>query len=92
MSPHGEALQGMLPGVDNWAHFAMFLSLRRYGAVPEALGQGGDGSGWAYGSNYPKGFHAVVATLSAESALLERPTATSSAQRGNDLLDEDDAS
>ena len=59
-----EALQGMLPGVDNWAHFAMFLSLRRYGAVPEALGQGGDGSGWGYGSNYPKGFHAAVASLS----------------------------
>ncbi len=57
-----QALEQLVPGVDNWAHFAMFQSLRSYGAVPEVLGASPDGSVWGYAS-YPKGFHTVVATM-----------------------------
>lgn len=58
-----EALEQMLPGVDNATHFSMFWSLRSQGAVPEALGLSPDGSAWGHGV-YPQGFHATVATLS----------------------------
>ena len=57
------ALEQMLPGVDNSAHFAMFWSLRAHGAVPEALGASPDGSVWG-AEYYPRGFHTMVATLS----------------------------
>lgn len=57
------ALASLVPGADNFAHFSMFALLRARGAVPEVLGRGPDGSGWAY-DNYPKGFHSLAATLS----------------------------
>ena len=31
------ALEQLVPGLDNWAHFGMFWGLRTKGAVPEAL-------------------------------------------------------
>ena len=57
------ALMVLLPGADNWAHYAMFANLRAYGAVPQALGLSPDGSSWAFYS-YPKSFHALAATIS----------------------------
>ena len=58
-----QALERLVPGADNYAHFNMFASLRAYGATPGALGQAPDGSGWAF-DNYPKSFHSLVATIS----------------------------
>jgi hypothetical protein len=57
------ALEVLVPGADNWAHFAMFANLRAYGATPDALGSAPDGSAWAFGS-YPRSFHALAATVS----------------------------
>lgn len=57
------ALSVLAPGADNWAHFAMFANLRAYGATTDALGPAPDGSGWGF-TGYPKGFHALAATLS----------------------------
>jgi hypothetical protein len=61
-SPFRE-LTVLVPGADNWAHFAMFAHLRAYGATADALGAAPDGTDWAFAS-YPKSFHALVATLS----------------------------
>ena len=57
------ALNVLVPGADNYAHFAMFTSLRAYGATPDVIGAGPDGSGWAF-ADYPKAFHALVASIS----------------------------
>jgi hypothetical protein len=57
------ALEALLPGADNYAHFHMFSTLRAYGATTTALGSAPDGSGWGF-DEYPQGFHALVATVS----------------------------
>jgi hypothetical protein len=57
------ALEVLVPGADNWAHYAMFANLRAYGATTDAIGAAPDGSPWAWES-YPKAFHALAATVS----------------------------
>ena len=57
------ALTALLPGADNWAHFNMFSTLRSQGVLPGLHATGPDGSGWGF-ANYPKGFHALAATVS----------------------------
>jgi hypothetical protein len=57
------ALEVLVPGADNWAHYAMFANLRAYGATTDLLGAAPDGSPWAFES-YPKAFHALAATVS----------------------------
>ncbi len=68
------ALAVLVPGADNWAHFDMFTTIRARGALTDALGgaPAPDGSGWAY-DTYPKGFHALVASLSEVTAPTLRP-------------------
>ncbi|MFL6135740.1 MAG: hypothetical protein ACJ72A_23250 [Nocardioidaceae bacterium] len=56
------ALEVLLPGADNYAHFHMFSTLRAYGATTTSLAAP-DGSGWGF-DEYPQGFHALVATVS----------------------------
>ena len=62
-STPGAALEVLLPGFDNAPHFSMFRLMRAHGAMLDSLGRAPDGSSWAF-SDYPQGFHAVVATLS----------------------------
>jgi hypothetical protein len=57
------ALEALVPGADNYAHFHMFSTLRAYGATTTALGSSPDGSGWGF-DEYPQGFHSLTATLS----------------------------
>lgn len=58
-----DALRALLPGVDNVAHFHMFVTIRAYGATTTALPPGPDGTKWSFDA-YPQGFHALAATLS----------------------------
>jgi hypothetical protein len=58
-----QALEAMLPGADNYAHFHMFSIVRASGAVATAAGPPSDGPGWAF-DEYPQNFHALVATIS----------------------------
>lgn len=58
-----QALEAMLPGADNYAHFHMFSTIRASGAVGTAVGPPSGGPGWAF-DEYPQNFHALVATIS----------------------------
>jgi hypothetical protein len=58
-----QALEAMLPGADNYAHFHMFSIIRASGAVATAAGPPSDGPGWAF-DEYPQNFHALVASVS----------------------------
>ncbi|MEZ0449554.1 hypothetical protein [Cellulomonas sp. ICMP 17802] len=56
-----DALASLLPAWDSSAHVDMALMLRRHGATIGALGAAPGGEHWKF-SEYPQGFHAVVAT------------------------------
>ncbi|WP_421740939.1 hypothetical protein [Cellulomonas sp.] len=57
----GAALASLLPAWDNSAHVDMALMLRRHGATIGSLGIAPGGEHWKF-TEYPQGFHAVVAT------------------------------
>ena len=57
------ALVVLLPGADNFSHFAMFAGIKSYGATLGSLGRSPDGSHWVF-YNYPQGFHALAASFS----------------------------
>lgn len=56
------ALEALLPGADNYAHFNLFSNLLTSGSTADVAPLPMDGSGWAF-DKYPAGFHADVATL-----------------------------
>ncbi|MGN6132732.1 MAG: hypothetical protein ACTHOK_20580, partial [Nocardioidaceae bacterium] len=57
------ALTALVRGVDNYAHFDMFSTIRRQGALLTLVQQSPDGSKWAYYS-YPQSFHGLAASFS----------------------------
>lgn len=65
------ALEVLVPGADNYAHFNIFTTVLSHGATVDALGTAPDGSEWAF-ANYPQSFHAIAATITE----LTRPDAS----------------
>ena len=54
------SLSILFSGWDNVAHFAMFLVIRRTGAISDANPLAPDGSPWRF-AHYPQAFHSVAA-------------------------------